>query len=89
MNTWKKLMITLKIGTTTSSRANAKTMDDEQIKSSILESRWRLGIGVIDGRKLSIERRVSLGEYEYRLNGVVINDPECWIASEYMEWRDK
>ena len=81
-------MIRLNIGTTSSAKVYTKTMDAESIKQSIIESRWRLGVGMIDGRKLSIERRISLGEFEFRLNGHIINEPECWLASEYMDWRD-
>ena len=79
-------MITLKIGITT--RAGVDSLKDEEIKNSIVESRWRLGIGVIDGRKLDIQRRMSLGEFEFRFNGTIISPPEMWNATEYMDWRD-
>jgi len=79
-------MIRLNIGITTN--ANVASVSDEQNKEAMKESRWRLGVGVIDGRKLDIQRRVSLGEYEFRFNSTIITPPETWNATEFIDWRD-
>lgn len=51
---------------------------------------WRLGVGRVAGKELSIERKKALDGYEYRIGTQLMNpsDIECWNASEFMEWRD-
>lgn len=51
---------------------------------------WRLGVGIIGGRSLNIERKTSLGDVEFRIGDSTLRnqDVECWMPIEYQDWRD-
>jgi uncharacterized protein YijF (DUF1287 family) len=71
--------------------AKSIEVDDELMESATKESRWQLGIAVINGAHRKVERRLNLDEYIYRMDGHILN-PDCieaWQATEYIDWRDK
>ena len=70
---------------------NSVGADEQLIKDSISETRWRIGIGIVNGNQLSIDRKKTLTGFEYRYNGQIVNlsNLECWNPTEYIDWRDQ
>lgn len=71
--------------------AHSREVSDEIARNSIKESRWALGTGIVEGIRRDVQRRVTLGQYEYRYNGHILHSDSIshWQQNEYMEWRDK
>ena len=62
---------------------------EEFIKSATLESAWRLGVGVVSGLNVKLERRRTLSGYEFRIGDAILATPvESYMPTEYMDWRD-
>ena len=70
--------------------AGTVDMDSTVLAKLEVESRWQLGIGILNGVSRPVERKMQLGEYVYRFNGHML-DPksvEAYSPTEYMDWRD-
>jgi hypothetical protein len=69
---------------------NSVAVDEQTLKDAISETRWCLGVGVINGNHVDIQRKKTLVGYEYRFEGKIITaNVECWNSTEFIEWRDK
>ena len=65
-------------------------MDESLIAKCEMESRWQLGVALINGIKRMVQRRIQLGEWVYRFDGHIL-DPsgiEAYLPNEWLEWRD-
>jgi len=73
------------------SREAATTeVDDVLLAKAEKETRWQLGEARINGVLRQVQRRKQLGEWVYQYNGITL-DPkcvECYLPSEYIDWRD-
>lgn len=68
--------------------ARSHEVSDERLKSMVNQSRWATGIGMNEKRKFKCERRRTIDGYQYRIGDDIIQEPECFNQSEYMDWRD-
>lgn len=58
------------------------------IDKIIEENKWAQGVGTWNGTKRDAQRLRTLEGYKYRIDGKLVEKPELFMPSDYLDWRD-
>jgi hypothetical protein len=82
------MRVTLSIGTIR--EAGTVDIDATVLAKAEVETRWQLGVAILNGLSRAVERKLQLGEWVYRFQGHLL-DPksvEAYLPNEWIDWRD-
>lgn len=62
---------------------------DDVMKQAATESRWRPGIATIGDRRINASRAKTIDGYQYKIGEQVLgSDPDAFLPTEFINWRD-